>query len=265
MQPPSPTSDDWNDHWSRYASAVEQSPAQAYRRDLVFERLGLDRAAGTPRIVELGSGQGDLSREIKMRWPHAELLGLDLSETGIEIARKKVPDGVFVQADFTQPLPLADEFVGWATHAVCTEVLEHVEDPVLVLKNARRCLAPGARLVVTVPAGPMSAFDRHIGHRRHFTLELLREVLTGAGLELESMNGAGFPFFNLYRLLVVARGSRLVDDVAPGGHMPRSANAALRAFSWLFRLNSDSTTRGWQLVATAREPASRTPGGSDAS
>jgi SAM-dependent methyltransferase len=260
MQPPSHTSDDWNDHWGRYAEAVEQSPAQAYRRDLVFERLRLDGAAGTPRIVELGSGQGDLSREIKLRWPNAELLGLDLSETGIEIARRKVPDGVFIQADFTKALPLPDKFVGWATHAVCTEVLEHVEDPVLVLKNARRCLAPGARLVVTVPAGPMSAFDRHIGHRRHFTLELLADVLKRSGLEIESLNGAGFPFFNLYRLLVVARGRRLVDDVAPGGQMPRSANAALRAFSWLFRYNSAATTRGWQLVATALEPGSRAQG-----
>ena len=66
------------------------------------------------------------------------------------------------------PAPDA-EWAGWATHAVCSEVLEHVDEPVVLLRNARSWLAPGCRLVVTVPGGPMSAFDRHIGHRRHFS------------------------------------------------------------------------------------------------
>jgi trans-aconitate methyltransferase len=246
--------DNWNEHWSRYAAAAEQNPAQAYRRDLVFRRLALDAAVPAPRVVELGSGQGDLSRQIKARWPHAEVLGLDLSETGIEIARQKVPDGVFFQADFMRPLALPSRYLGWATHAVCSEVLEHVDDPVRVLENVRPCLRPGARLVVTVPAGPMSAFDRHIGHRRHFTRDGLGDTLTKAGFQIESLNGAGFPFFNLYRLMVVARGRGLVE-AAIEGRIPRSASAAMRAFSWLFRWNSASTTHGWQLLATALAPA----------
>ncbi|HEY4186233.1 MAG TPA: class I SAM-dependent methyltransferase [Polyangia bacterium] len=245
---------DWNEHWSRYASAAEQNPAQAYRRDLVFRQLALDAAVGAPRIVELGSGQGDLSRQIKTRWPRAELLGLDLSETGLEIARQKVPDGVFFQADFMRPLAVPSQYLGWATHAVCSEVLEHVEDPVRVLENVRPCLAPGARLVVTVPAGPMSAFDRHIGHRRHFTRDTLADTLKRAGFQIASLEGAGFPFFNLYRLLVIARGRGLVD-AAIAGQIPRAASAAMRVFSWLFRWNSASTTRGWQLLATAIAPA----------
>lgn len=254
MQLRSHGSDDWDRHWSRYAQSAEQNPAQAYRRELVFERLELDRATGPVRLLELGSGQGDLSREIKERWPRVELLGLDLSETGIELARRKVPDGTFIRADFTRPLTLPARFVAWATHAVCSEVLEHVDDPVTVLKHVRAALAPAARLVITVPAGPMSAFDRHIGHRRHFTLERLADAITSAGLEVESLHGAGFPFFNLYRLLVVARGRKLVEDAATAGPLPASAQAALRGFSWLFRWNTATTTRGWQLVATARAP-----------
>ena len=57
--------------------------------------------------------------------------------------------------------------------------------------------------VVTVPGGPMSAFDRHIGHRRHFSPDDLRAVLLAAGFQVERTTGVGFPFFNLYRLVAI--------------------------------------------------------------
>ena len=254
MAPPSvrPTHDDWNRHWDTYAESAALNPAQAYRRRLIFERLQL--GAGAARVLELGSGQGDLSSEIATRHPGVELLGLDISFTGIEIAKQKVPAGTFYQQDFMRPFAVPEHYRAWATHAVCSEVLEHVDDPVQVLKNARRCLAPGARLVVTVPAGPRSAFDLHIGHKRHFTPASLQAVFTGAGLEVETLHGAGFPFFNLYRLVVVARGEKLIDDATNQGPLPVSARVAMRAFSWLFELNSGVTRWGWQLVAVAREP-----------
>jgi SAM-dependent methyltransferase len=251
---PTPAHDDWNRHWGDYAESDTHSPAQAYRRKLVLERLRLGEYRGNPRVLELGSGQGDLAKEIKARHPEVELLGLDASDTGLGIARRKVPAGTFLQQDFTEPFSVPERFVGWATHAICSEVLEHVEDPAQVLANARRCLAPGARLVVTVPAGPRSAFDRHIGHRRHFTPRTLEAAISGAGLDVETAHAAGFPFFNLYRLAMVARGPRLINDVAHTGPLPFGVRAAMLTFSLLFELNSSTTPWGWQLVAVAREP-----------
>ena len=102
---------------------------------------------------------------------------------------------------------------------MCSEVLEHVAEPVRLLRNAKSLLAPGCRVIVTVPGGPRSAFDRHIGHHRHFTAADLRGVLTDAGFAVERVHRAGFPFFNLYKLAVIARGRRLIADVedrAPG-------------------------------------------------
>ncbi len=102
----------------------------------------------------------------------------------------------------------------------------------------------------------MSDFDRHIGHRRHFDGPLLETTLRGAGLRVVDLRGAGFPFFNLYRLVVVARGKKVITDVDGGdaAALPWSARAAMRAFSWLFKLNSSKTTLGWQLAALAAEP-----------
>src|SRR5438445_2155740 len=116
---------------------------------------------------------------------------------------------------------------GWATHAVCSEVLEHLEQPADLLRNARAYLAPGCRVIVTVPGGPMSAFDRHIGHRKHYHPEDLRQVLECAGFRIERVSGAGYPFFNLYRRVVIARGSRLIGDVS--GRPSWTARAAMVA------------------------------------
>ncbi len=121
------------------------------------------------RILDIGSGTGDLAADIHGAFPSAELLGLDVSEAAVEHAARKVPTATFLQRDLIREAGADPKHTGWATHAVCSEVLEHVEDPGRLLANTRPYLAPGCRLVVTVPGGPMSAFDRHIGHRQHFT------------------------------------------------------------------------------------------------
>jgi SAM-dependent methyltransferase len=253
--------DDWEAHWSSYADSNAANPAQAYRRMLIFKALALSSAPGPVRLLELGSGQGDFARDVLAVRPDAELVGLDLAATGVEIAQRKVPGAAFFQQDFTRPIAIPDRYRGWATHAVCSEVLEHLDDPAAALRNVRALLAPGGKLVVTVPAGPMSAFDRHIGHRAHFSPQRLDGTLRAAGLEVDDLRGAGFPFFNVYRLVVIARGQALIQDAAGQGQgeagrpLPLAARAAMHAFSWLFRLNSEVGRRGWQLVAVAREPA----------
>jgi SAM-dependent methyltransferase len=255
MPEPQARPDDWDQHWGSYAESVEHNPAQAYRRELVLSMLELDRAKSPVKLLEIGSGQGDLSRELKRLYPAIDLVGIDLSETGLAIARRKVPDGQFFVQDLTEPLAIPAIYRGWATHAVCSEVLEHIDDPLKALKNASECLAPGGRLVITVPGGPMSAFDRHIGHRGHFTASRLEALLLEAGFEVDALYGAGFPFFNLYRLAVVARGQKLITDVEGAQGLSFSARATMRFFGLLFRCNATRTRRGWQLVATAVKPA----------
>ena len=247
----SSSTDEWDRHWRAYADSNAQNPAQAYRRALIFRALDLPRAAPA-QVLELGCGQGEFSAELAHGYPQARVLGLDLSPVSVGVAQARVARGRFLQQDLSQPLALPEEYRRWASHAVCSEVLEHLDDPLSALRNARAALAPGARLVITVPAGPMSAFDRHIGHRRHFTPERLRALLLAAGFQVEAVHGAGFPFFNLYRLTVVARGKRLIEDAS--GALPGSARAAIWAFSKLFRLNRSQSRRGWQLVAVAVEP-----------
>lgn len=211
------------------------------------------------RILDIGCGKGDLVGELALRHPEAELHGIDASRHGIELAAQRVPAASFAARDLLEPGGPPAERAGWATHAVCSEVLEHVDDPTSLLANAKPYLAPGCRLVVTVPGGPRSAFDRHIGHRRHFTVERLRAVLTEAGFTVETATGAGFPLFDLYRLAVIVRGGRLVRDAERSRSASPSvpARVATRLFRLLLALPQPRNRWGWQLLAVARVPDGR--------
>ena len=247
---------DWNHLWEAYAASAEENPAQAYRRDLVIQLLALGGKSGPARILDLGSGQGDFSRELHLRFPEAEIRGLDISAAGVRMAREKVPQGLFLEADLTRPLDLPEGWAGWATHMVCTELLEHLEDPASVLANAKPLLAPGARVVITVPAGPMSAFDRFLGHVRHFDSRSLAGCIEAGGLKPLAVLRAGFPFFNLYRLAVILRGQRLVADAAQvqAGTPSWLASVVMKIFGMLFRFNACQWGPGWQMVAVVETP-----------
>jgi trans-aconitate methyltransferase len=246
--------DDWDAHWNHYAKSAADNPAQRMRHNLIARLLCDDADDRAMRLLDLGSGQGDLVQKLQRIFPKAEFVGAELSESGVAISKRKVPGATFLVADLFQPPAALNSLAGWATHAVCSEVLEHVDDPVSFLEQARKYLEAGARLIVTVPGGPMSAFDRHIGHRQHFNRRNIRSVLERAGYGVERTYLSGFPFFNLYRLLVIARGKRLARDVEieSSGVSSWFASCVMKIFGILFHANLLDSPFGWQVVAVAR-------------
>jgi SAM-dependent methyltransferase len=250
--------DDWDHHWNAYGEAAEGNPANVYRRELVLRLLGRPPAGAT--VVDIGSGQGEFAIHLREIYPDVAVSGVEYSAAGVERSRAAAAARgaavSFTQLDLMQPVTLGPDYPA-AGYAVCSEVLEHVADPVGLLRNSKSLLAPGCRVVVTVPGGPRSAFDRHIGHHRHFTAADLRGVLTDAGFTVERVLRAGFPFFNVYKLAVIARGRRLIADVedrAPGAAPSKAELAVTRLFSLGFGHNRDDFPLGWQMAAVARMP-----------
>lgn len=232
-----------------------ENPAQRMRHDIVEKILREDVGKGPMHLFDLGSGQGDLVQKLEPLFPDAKFIGAELSESGVAMSRRKVPRATFLVADIFQPPAALEQFCGWGTHAVCSEVLEHVDDPASFLRRAGQYLASGARLIVTVPGGPMSAFDRHIGHRQHFDRRKIRSILEQAGYSVERTYLSGFPFFNLYRLVVIARGDRLAQDVETKatGQTSGLAHFAMKVFRILFHANLLDSPFGWQVIAVARK------------
>ena len=256
----SPARDNWDQHWDEYSQAARENPAQEYRRRVMFSLLRLASPGTGVRLLDIGSGQGDMAVAVRAAFPAAEIVGLELSQSGVEISRHKVPDARFVQCNLLEQVAPPQELRGWATHAVCSEVIEHVDDPLQLLQSARQYMGPGCKLVITAPGGPMSAFDKHIGHRKHFRPSEVDLLFRDAGYVPERSTGAGFPFFNLYRCLVVLRGKKLIDDVS-ARHQPSASSLArmtMAAFHRLFRLNLNSSRWGWQMVGKAHVPDAKT-------
>ena len=178
-----------------------------------------------------------------------------MSHCGVDIAKKKVPDATFIVADVSKVTEPMAPYRKWATHATCSEVLEHLDDPIGFLKAARYWLADGAEIIVTVPGGPMSLFDKHIGHRQHFSPSSIHRTLDMAGYKVKYIYRSGFPFFNLYRLMVIARGRKLIDDVRSGQGAGNAwlPLAAMAVFRWLFLFNLVDSAFGWQIAVVAQK------------
>jgi SAM-dependent methyltransferase len=252
----------WDSYWEGYAGVLSDNPTRAYRHGLILRLL--DRGTGQDmRFVDIGCGQGELITRVANRFPHSAVLGVDISEKAIRLARDMNHRAEFMASDIRDPEGLHKTHPGWATHAACSEVLEHVDDEKAFLRDSARIMTDGGTLIVTVPGGPMSAWDRHIGHRRHYTRALLRNTLEQAGYSVSRVFLAGFPFLNLYRVGLIMRGASLIEDMKLGNRGPhRFAIAVLDSTARLvFRFNLTDSPLGWQIVALARkdpDPARKT-------
>src|SRR3954454_9691141 len=146
------------------------------RRRLVREALGPKPGA---RIVDVGCGPGFYVEEIAEQVGDAGfVVGVDASAPMLDVAasRNAARSNVAFHQGDAGALPLPDaEFDA----AVCVQVLEYVEDAVGALRELRRVVAPGGRVVVCdVDWGTVSwhsddparmqrvleAWDRHLAH-----------------------------------------------------------------------------------------------------
>lgn len=127
-------------------------------------KLGLDDQP--LRVLDAGSGRGDLAAALARRHPHWHVMGVDLAldraayaiEAANHLGLKNLE---FRIGDLTN-LGFENEF----DVIVSSDVLEHIEDDRTVLRNLFRALRPDGHLIVTSPSIPQ---------RKHLPLVRWRE------------------------------------------------------------------------------------------
>lgn len=142
------------------------------------------------RVLDLGCGLGYYLRRFS-----ADSVGVEVSEPSLEACRRA---GLNVlSADLNAPLPFAD----CSFDAVlCSHILEHVDAPIVLLRECWRLLRPGGYLVIGVPTeGSISRvlgdhyYRAHPGHIYGFSLNNLSVLLEKTDFTLEHV----FVDFNL--------------------------------------------------------------------
>ena len=120
-------------------------------------------------VVDIGCGAG--GNLAQLAGQH-ECIGIDASEDALSHARRRFPQVTFHQADRPQDVP---EVIGRANLLMLNDVLEHVEADRELLSGIVSLAAPGAHLLITVPAD-MSLWSPHDvshGHFRRYTRDSL--------------------------------------------------------------------------------------------
>jgi 2-polyprenyl-3-methyl-5-hydroxy-6-metoxy-1,4-benzoquinol methylase len=157
------------------------------------------------RILDLGCGNGSFSNTLKNIG--YDVVGIEASTSGVEIAKQYYPECQFINASIYD-LPY-DE-LGVFDVIIAVEVIEHLFDPKELIKAAKKCLKPGGTIVVTTPyhgywknlfLAILGHMDRHFttlwdgGHIKFFSVPTLTQLLKTEGCTDIHFNFAGrFPY-----------------------------------------------------------------------
>jgi 2-polyprenyl-6-hydroxyphenyl methylase/3-demethylubiquinone-9 3-methyltransferase len=167
------------------------------------------------RVLDVGCGNGFTCGEFLQRG--CKVVGIDLSEKGIEIARRTYPTGRFelMAADDQVLANLGEEPFDLV---VSTEVVEHLYAPRAYVSGCFHALKPGRKFICTTPyhgylknlaISLLGKWDAHAnplwdgGHIKLWSRNTLGVLLQEAGFKDMQFRGAGrIPF--LWMTMVVA-------------------------------------------------------------
>jgi SAM-dependent methyltransferase len=160
----------------------------------------------------------------------AEAAGYCRQDTGVACQVGKLPEG--------NPFQGAARF----DLVVALDVLEHIDRDVDSLRSLATCLAPGGRMLLTVPAYQWmySGHDVVHHHRRRYDRAGLAAVVAAAGLRVRRIsyyNSLLFPLVASVRLAQRLLGRQASTDTRMGSSLANGLLAAIFGFeaAWLRR------------------------------
>jgi SAM-dependent methyltransferase len=167
------------------------------------------------RVLDVGCGNGALAQQFAERG-HS-VMGIDMAESGIRIARESCPSGRFevLGADRYVLENLGEKPFDLVYSA---EVIEHLYDPRSFMAGCFAAVKPGGRFICTTPyhgylknvaLSLMNKWDRHAdplfdgGHIKLFSYPKLSALMTEVGFHNIEFRGAGrLPY--LWKSMVVS-------------------------------------------------------------
>lgn len=140
------------------------------------------RIARGERALDIGCGTGDALATL-VDIGARPVAGTDLSEHVLGgVVRQPHPPAVL--KSLAERLPFAGQS---AATLISMDVIEHLDDDVVALREYRRTLRPGGTLVLTVPAYQWiwSEHDERAAHRRRYSRPRVVTAVRAAGFEVD--------------------------------------------------------------------------------
>lgn len=116
---------------------------------MALTSLVLPLKLSSQTILDVGCGEGMVTRQLRLLWPSALFHGLDVSPDLLKVARQLAPDIDYLSGS-VYSLPYADRTYDLV---YCTEVLEHLERPEKAISEIFR--VGKAYFVFSVPNEPL--------------------------------------------------------------------------------------------------------------
>ena len=141
-----------------------------------------------PRILDVGCGTG---ANLKLLSEFGDAQGVDVSTDALAFCRERGLQNV--QLGSAESLPYEEQTFDLVT---ALDVVEHMDDDVSGLREMRRVLRPGGRVLIFVPTFMFlwGVQDEVSHHRRRYRLSELRRAVTEAGFEVERTTYANITF-----------------------------------------------------------------------
>lgn len=109
----------------------------------------------TDKVLEVGCGAGHILERINK----GKLYGIDISDIQIQRAKERLGDKAEIKKSPGEEIPYEDKSFD---KLLCSEVIEHVLDPVPLLKEMKRVLKDDGILSLSIPNENMINFAKKV-------------------------------------------------------------------------------------------------------
>jgi 2-polyprenyl-3-methyl-5-hydroxy-6-metoxy-1,4-benzoquinol methylase len=185
--------DVWQSKIQRLSDLEVTYPTGTNRIDIAYKMLD---SGGS--LLDIGCGSGEMC---VLAWKkYKNVIGVDVSEQALGIARKRGVETIL--ANINYKLPLKD---GSFDSIISCAVIEHVFDPIFLTQEAYRLLRPGGtfilstenlaylpyRLKLLFGILPTTSNYPHYdgGHLHYFTPSVLRRLMEKEGFHIVAKRG----------------------------------------------------------------------------
>ena len=218
------------------------------RRRILSALIGREiKLPDNARILEIGCGTG---HNVPMLRGFGTVDAVELDNDARSVASDRLGINV-IGASLPELAGVAE---GCYDLVALLDVIEHVEDDHAGLASIVRRLAPGGRVLITVPAHQWmwSAHDQLNHHHRRYSKKKFEALIVGAGLKIDRIsyfNSLLFPVAVAARLAGKLTGRDDTDDKLPPGPINRLFDTLFGAEAYL--LGRVPLPPGLSLVAIA--------------